>query len=66
MIRLLNDEEIGEIVGGCKKWHEIPDKIAKAQLQYDLKEFIKELEDVCTWKHLEELLESLKKLEEEK
>lgn len=29
----LTPEEIGEIVGDCKQWFEIPDKIVKAQIQ---------------------------------
>ena len=29
--RLLTDGEVGEIVGDCKEWWEIPDRIAKAQ-----------------------------------
>ena len=28
---MLTQGEIGEIVGGCKEWFEIPSKVAKAQ-----------------------------------
>ena len=30
---LLSEAEKGEIVGGCKEWFQIPDRVVKAQLK---------------------------------
>ena len=55
---LLTDEEIGEIIGSCKEWFEIPDKVAKAQL----KKVIKSIEEMANNDLvLSEILQALKK-----
>lgn len=36
---LLSDGEVGEIVGGCKQWFEVPGKIAQAQREVCIKHY---------------------------